>query len=264
MHEKIVHYHIFKNAGTSVDSALRESFDGQWAEFDGPHADSVVTADQVSARLASDDALIALSTHQGRVRIRADILPILFLRHPIVRARSVFEFTKRNRSSPPPPHLAGDFADYVAWALESRDGGVVIRDYQVVHLSQASFRTPLLMAEARQADLQEACDLLTRMGKVGIVERFDHSIRAYQSAYQPLIPGLKLEPKWENATSDKAVLLDQRLADIRSSLGGTLYNGLVEANRLDLELYAVGLEVMEAFALQHSSAGPTRDRQTAA
>src|SRR5207302_5947805 len=31
----ILHYHIFKNAGMSVDAALREAFAGEWATLDG-------------------------------------------------------------------------------------------------------------------------------------------------------------------------------------------------------------------------------------
>ena len=245
---KLIHYHIFKNAGTSVDAVLRDSFGNRWGQYEGPAADSVLSPDQIREFLDHNDDLVALSTHQGRPEVSADISPILFLRHPILRARSVYEFSRQDRALPS-AYQSPTFADYVAWALDSDDGGIVIRDYQVTHLSNASFRTPLLKANAHRGDLEQAQALLTKMEGVGIVEQFGRSALAYQALYRPIFSDLDFGFRWENATGPKEdVPISIQLEDIRLSLGDPLFERLVQANMLDLELYAFGLDRFSDFA----------------
>ena len=38
---KICHYHIFKNAGTSLDKALQKYFGSNWSAFEGIHAHDI-------------------------------------------------------------------------------------------------------------------------------------------------------------------------------------------------------------------------------
>ena len=40
-HPHLVHYHIYKNAGSSIDRLLRYSFGETWATFEGTHAADV-------------------------------------------------------------------------------------------------------------------------------------------------------------------------------------------------------------------------------
>lgn len=176
------------------------------------------------------------------------IAPILFLRHTIVRALSVFGFSKSDPSLPF-AHQALTFADYVTWALESDDGGIVIREYQFTHLSDASFRTPLLKARPQTGDLYQDKALIVEIGNIGIIEYFGRSVRAYQEVYGSLFKILDFDFIWENATAPKQdILLSDRLDDIRMSLGEPLYGRLVEANTFDLGLYRFALFVLSDFA----------------
>ena len=60
---KLVHYHLFKNAGTSVDEMLRQNFGSQWIEreFEGPH--NRPNTDAVAQFLNERPDIIALSSH---------------------------------------------------------------------------------------------------------------------------------------------------------------------------------------------------------
>ena len=232
----IVHYHIFKNAGTSVDEALHRCFGPAWRTFEGAHAHDVKTADEVRAFLAANPGVRALSTHLGRPPLpHARSYPIVFLRHPILRARSAFEFLRRDPTHPGPKDSLPAF---VEWALDSPDGAV-IRDYQVVHLSSASFTRPsILEAKATPEDLEAAARLLGAWGTVGIVEDYERSLERFQRRYGSQVPGLQLRPYWMNSTTSIGPRpMHARLEEIRILLGETLLSALTQANRLDLALY---------------------------
>lgn len=62
----LIHYHIFKNAGTSVDECLRESFRELWGIYEGPHAHAIQSSVQLGAHLAANPHLAAVSSHLSR------------------------------------------------------------------------------------------------------------------------------------------------------------------------------------------------------
>jgi hypothetical protein len=240
----LVHYHIFKNAGSSVDAAMVKSFGEGWATFEGRHPTDVQDVEQLRAFLESRPEVRAVSSHLARPPLPwPQCLPIVFLRHPVLRAKSVYEFTRADRTQPNSDvSRRRSFAGYVQWALDGGVGGIVIRDYQVVHLSDASFtKGGILAAEADAADLHEAKDLLSGWGVVGIVEDYAGSAARFQAAYGKRFPELRFDVIWANRTSsEQRIDRDDRLAAIREELGDALYERLAAANRLDLELYDHG------------------------
>lgn len=93
----LVHYHLFKNAGSSVDAILRANFAERWraAEFPAAPATQLPLVAQL---LAEDRELTALSSHTLRLppgRIPgAAAIPIVFLRHPLDRLKSAHNFER--------------------------------------------------------------------------------------------------------------------------------------------------------------------------
>lgn len=63
---KIIHYHIFKNAGTSIDDALREVLDSRLGFFEGKHAHDVQNSSAVNNYFLEHPSILAVSTHLGR------------------------------------------------------------------------------------------------------------------------------------------------------------------------------------------------------
>ena len=244
----VIHYHIYKNAGSSVDAMLQASFGDGWQAFEGLTR-APKTSEEIRRFLVGRPLLRALSTHTGRPPLPAPhYLPIVFLRHPILRARSAYRFALQDNTQPDHSAAAiGDFAAYVRWAVDGSEGGHVIRDYQVVHLSAASFREDSIRkARATEADLAEACALLNEWGIVGIVEQFDRSAALFQRTYGPKVPGLALSPVWANRTAESPVSIEDEIQSIRRTLGPTLYAALEARNDLDLRLYEFGCHLLEA------------------
>jgi hypothetical protein len=245
----LIHYHIFKNAGSSVDASLRHSFGDHWGTFEGPHAHAIQSSEQLSAFIAANKHLVAISSHLARPPLpHSHCLPVVFLRHPLLRAWSVYRYTRANGSQPYSA-VAREltFSDYIRWALKKEPGSIVIRNYQVVHLSDASWRGgDILKTEATLADLEQACQLLSDWGVAGIVEEFDLSAAAFQARYGQHLPGLELLSRWDNATSREATPLAERVDQLRQMLGEGLHNDFMEANRLDSTLYAHGRALLHA------------------
>ena len=90
-----MHYHIFKNAGSSVDQLLRKNFPDQWVGFDGDTPGSVITTAELEKRINTSTDKVAFSSHQivpPLPNVDAEIYPIVFLRDPIDRIKSAYLF----------------------------------------------------------------------------------------------------------------------------------------------------------------------------
>ena len=94
MRKVILHYHIFKNAGKSIDSLLLNSLGNRLAKWDKDQADAIITNDEVVDFVSVNTTLAAISSHQFVSPIPTSDLvkffPIVFIRHPIERAFSAY------------------------------------------------------------------------------------------------------------------------------------------------------------------------------
>ena len=198
--------------------------------------------------LEANPQLVAVSSHLARPPLPwPGCLPVVFLRHPLLRAHSVYEFTRHDPSQPF-AQVARDarFADYIRWALRHERGSIVIRNYQVVHLSDASWRhEDILDTQANHTDMEQACDLLSSWGLAGIVESYARSAKAFQAHYGPLLPGLRFENRRENATDPHAGTIDEQLEGVHAMLGATLSNEFMAINALDLALYKHARQLLD-------------------
>lgn len=259
----LIHYHIFKNAGSSIDASLQHCFGDRWSTFEGPHAHAIQSSTKLGEFMAANSHLVAISSHLARPPLpHAKCLPIVFLRHPLLRAYSVYNFTRADSSQPYSDVAQGlGFSDYVRWALSNEPGSIVIRDYQVVHLSDASWRGgDILKTVAGPSDLEQVCRLITDWGVTGVVEQFELSAKVFQATYGTQLPGLEFPPRWENATNREAISLEERVDRIKRLLGETLYSRFMEVNQLDLALYAHAQSVLEQAALRVGLAPTSVDR----
>jgi hypothetical protein len=235
----LIHYHIFKNAGTSLDRLLAACFGAHWATFEGLHAGDAQTGDQLAGFLAARPGVRAVSSHLARPPLpAAHCLPMVMLRHPIDRARSVFQFVRRDRSQGDHAHARGGFADYVNQVLDTPGLGVAIRNYQVFHLSDATFRAGNTTLDSTRDDLAQAQALVASWPAFGLARAFAASCDLFMSVYGPLSPDLRLHPLHENISPDHAVTEDDALDAARAELGAATYARLCAANELDLALYA--------------------------
>ena len=101
----VVHYHIFKNAGTSVERILEREFPGAFARLHGPTADSTLDAEDLGIFLQENPTIQAVTSHHLRYpapSIRnAVIFDCCFLRHPLDRLDSLYSYYRKTDSTDP-------------------------------------------------------------------------------------------------------------------------------------------------------------------
>jgi len=233
----LVHYHLFKNAGSSVDRILSNHFDRHWSTIDASKPWEILDPDAFSAFILSNPALRAVSSHQARMPphplpgIRFH--PVFFLRHPIDRVGSVYAF-ERNLPEGASPGAdkarASGIADYVDWRMEEGDGGVICNFqacYLGWHSSDVNFSQVLDRARAQV----EA----TRC--IGLVDRFEESMRRIACELTPFFGEMEVRQPAVNRSPDRHAHQHARINEIREVLGERRYARLLRMNELDSELY---------------------------
>ncbi|MEL6786911.1 MAG: sulfotransferase family 2 domain-containing protein [Cyanobacteria bacterium J06607_15] len=232
----IAHYHLFKNAGTSVDSILKQNFGTSWRKIEFPTVNRRSNSNLVQDWLTNQQNMTAFSSHTAIFPLPTiddtKILPILFLRHPLVRMLSVYKFERQhqkilNRSI----KLAQekDFAGYLNHQLDEKSNRSC-RNFQTYRLSW-------LGNHARKSELERALVGLESLPVVGIVSQFDLSMELYRQAIAPYYPSFKVRSVYKNTTSDPQTSLESKLNLVRQSLDANTYQRLLDANQDDLKLY---------------------------
>ena len=231
----ITHCHIFKNAGTTLDWSLERQFGAgfldhreddnmrQGAAFLGPF-------------IQNHPELKALSSHHVQFPLPAvdgvEMLPVIALRHPIDRARSVYEFERRQEADTPGAIAAKEktFADYVRWRLEP---GVspTIRNFH------CCFCTSRYEGEIGEQDYLEAVALLTATPLLVIVERYDESMLLLEHHLERYFPGIDLSYVRQNVSSGREGSLEERVSGVYDELGAELTHTFREHNHWDMALY---------------------------
>jgi Sulfotransferase family len=240
----IVHFHIFKNAGSSVDAALAESFGSAWLAHDpGPPGvwKNVPWVD-VAAILAARPDVSAVSSHQLRWPTSdvtdAAVIPIVFVRHPIDRAASIYRYLVGIKD---PQAVGRSISEYFEWML-SEEGSFVARSFQTLFLSDdqrlIEANGDLRMTQASESHLRQATGRLHTLPFVGIVELYTQSVNRLNTLVAPAFHGMELRVYHANrSTSDDRPLSD-RVEEIANAVSGRTYRRLVQANEADLQLYA--------------------------
>lgn len=242
----VVHYHVYKNAGTSIDLFLRDSFSDGWVSFERPATFVLSSSDLASFIQARPDILV-VSSHVLRPPAPEglDVFPIALVRHPLDRAYSVYSHSRRGEPTYDTSLVARetDFAGFVQWCVDCpSNGGVVLANYQVIHFSSASFRFPhIFQAVASNADLDEAINFFRSLPCVGVVDRFqDYFVRLRSELSRWAGQPLDGQTPRENTSPERPQLdLTAAVSSAERELGPKLLEKFRAANELDYQLYSV-------------------------
>jgi hypothetical protein len=231
----ILHYHFYKNAGTSVDEVLKHNFKQASVsrEFEpgkrqGKHA-------LVAEWIAQTPEAIAFSSHTAElpppVVRKLKVYPIVFVRHPIDRVASVYAFEKQQAVDNLGTQLARnlDLAGYVKARLAmTRDAQC--RNFHVRRLSS-------MFGPEFGNEFERARNAIARLPFVGVVDQFDESMQLLKQYLAGPFPQFEPLSVRKNSHRDGDLSLKDRLRDIRKQLGKELYQELLDANAHDMELY---------------------------
>lgn len=238
----IMHYHIFKNAGSTVSSILINNYGGdQCGDIENKNSWGTLNQNDILNYATNNPTLKAISSHHARLPTPTykNIIfhPIIFLRHPIDRIGSVYFYERKQPFNPSQPGTKiaheNDFAGYVKIRLS--DGSAPIRNFQTVHL--AGRHHDMRNAIATDDDLKVAMGRISDLPFFGIVELFDESIVKLSRYLSPNFYFNGDNYVKANVNLESSNTLAERLDNIKNMLGQSLYQELLEKNVLDMQLY---------------------------
>jgi hypothetical protein len=251
MRHVLLHYHVLKNAGSTVEYILDRSFGDKWTRFDGSDRNSVLNAGNLFSFLEENPNLLALSSHQLRYpkpfRGGYVFFDMFFVRDPIDRIYSMYKFFKRIPSSNDPLSdlaKAHEMGGFVAGMLEEFPH--YINDMQVNCLANGGTYT----RPPGENDLQAATAVLSDAAAPGVVDCFDESWIAAQYFLRPVFPSIDCRYVPHNTSSEYNTSLEERIQRVRGACGDKLYKQLLALNLLDMQLVdRVRAEVARRFNL---------------
>lgn len=254
MRPVLVHYHLFKNAGSSIDRNLKRCFGDAWHAFDPASPSAVLTAEQLDQEIEAHPEACAFSSHcivPPVLSTVAALHPIVVLREPISRVRSawLFEWQKQKGAEKP----IGSLAEYIETKFASPRRNA-IENFQTIRLSVTDPATNRAAeGTGDEALLSAAVSFIDSLPAFGLVERFDESLELLQAAYGSAFESLDLQPVQVNRTDATPMSLEERHERIRSEVGQTVYDELKRRNELDSRLYEHAADVFSKLAADRAT-----------
>ncbi len=235
----LIHYHIFKNAGTSFEWALEQALGRGLHRYDKAIAGSYISPKEISSYVTSHPDVRAIATHQAappapRVRGRK-VLSSILIRDPIARIRSIYAFERAQESESPGATKAKelDFKGYVEWRLNFTPR--MFCNYQVLFCLRDGSPDRTM----DRADLARAIAVLDQVDIVGTVERYQEWLSLAESVLSDNFNSLVLATVHQNQTRANKPTEADILHSLSDELGSDLAHHLLEENELDMCLHQV-------------------------
>jgi hypothetical protein len=198
-----LHYHLFKNAGTSLDQILRQNFGDNWLTAEFPN-DGGNNTPKVQGWIADNPDAFAFSSHTmlGPLPQVEDVrvIPVILLRDPIRRIRSAYQFERNQKADTWGAEIAKkhDFEGYVKARL-ARDTDRQCRDFQASRLATIM---PGPGSEFHRALL--AAQIIHAVGVLGTVDFFDKALTRLAARIAPAFPDFETGTARANVSKGKA------------------------------------------------------------
>ena len=123
----LVHYHIFKNAGTTIAWILERNFGNAFDAIKADGEKGVIPNSELVRFVRRNRQIAAVSSHHFRLPAlkheRFRLLELCLLRHPLDRLRSMYDYYRRLEN---PADLSAvkarglSMPDFLAWLRENQ------------------------------------------------------------------------------------------------------------------------------------------------
>lgn len=242
----LVHYHIFKNAGSTLEWILRREFRDAFATLHSSDANAVLGAEYLRDCLLDNPRIKAVSSHHLRYpmcELSGTVLfDCCFLRHPLDRLQSFYEHFGRADEDNWLTRLARreSLQGFMKVLVESAPH--VVSNVQTLYFSMGgAFTRP-----AGSWDLEKAVSTVRQMAFPGVVEQFDESLVAAEYFLRPAFPELRLEYVAQNVSPARGA--GQPVSGRSQPIevwGSELHDQLIRLNEYDLKLFQLTSDEIE-------------------
>jgi len=232
----VVHYHIFKNGGTTIESILEREFSGRFATLHGNGSDAVLDARDLLEFLRRHPGVTAVSSHHLRypkpLSRRAIFFDCCFLRHPLDRLHSLYNQFRRTNSDDPYYRWARSYTPREFVTRLINEAPHQVSEVQVTQLANSGIFT----RPADEQDLERATAVIRDMAIPGLVEMFDESLVVAEYYLRPAFPGLRLDYVPQNVSRTPRHVQARSGEYLVDLWGKDLYERLLRMNEMDMEL----------------------------
>jgi hypothetical protein len=237
----ILHYHIFKNAGTTLQSILERNFGSQFAAFDSKNPDALIGNDSFLRFLEEHPDIAAVSSHNLRPPKPENeafaFHDIVYLRHPLTRLFSMYVFYRRSENVADALTVEAkklDIADFFRFLIENYPNHAM--NPQVGYLANGGSKIPT------DSELERAKLIASQAAILGVTDLFD--LGAVRAEYllrdwfdrRTILKRLDFSYAAENVSSELPRDLDVEVQKLREACGDSLFERLCELNALDISL----------------------------
>lgn len=232
----IIHYHIFKNGGSTIASILEREFRNNFATVHGPDDVSVLDPTRLADFLSGHTSIQAVSSHHVRYPKpevpNSVVFDWCFLRHPLDRLQSLYSYFQGIESADALSRLARQEHPRFFLKRLVDTAPHLVSNVQVTFLANGgAFTRP-----ADRSDVAKAAEVFQKMAIPGVIERFDESLVSAEYFLKPAFPRLRLDYTPQNVRRPLGGSPIDRQEWLRHSWGSDLYATLVALNQCDLEL----------------------------
>jgi hypothetical protein len=238
----IIHRHIFKNAGTTFDWILKNNFGEAFCD----HRDDIPMrkeGEKYLVRFLRENPHIkALSSHHIWFNFSEisdlELIPVVFLRHPIERIRSVYNFEREQQVETQGAINAKNknFSEYVEWLMDDKVSAI-IRNVQTRYLAGDKSVKPL-----KQNHLKIALNELKKQKFIGIVDLFDESLSLFDTELRKMGFTLDFSFQLQNVKQPvENANYESRAKEVLDDLGD-IAQVVLEKNKFDLIIYQAARE----------------------
>ncbi len=256
----ILHYHIFKNAGSTIEDILDHSFGERFGQLETTVEGGLISNSQLLEFLDSRPELKAFSSHQIRypMPVSPDYLffDICLVRDPLDRLRSFYDYF-RQRPNPADPmsdiansNSLGDFA-----AIMIREHSLFVRNNQVNLLACGGDSD-----EPGEQDLDLAIRRMKASSFPGVVDRFAQSVAAGAARLRMAFPELDFARPAVNVSRGMRGTVAERIAELRAACHPDVYEQMVQMTELDRRLVDETRAEVDRRAASATVCEPSRSR----
>jgi len=241
----IVHYHIMKNAGSTMVSILEREFGDGFYDIHRAAASDVIGPDDLAAFIAAHPDAHAITSHHIRYPLSqvpsVVVFDCCFLRDPLDRLESLYTFLKKTNDPGALGQLAArhDVAGFLTKLLEEHPHQICNPQTNLL-ANGGRFTRP-----ADADDLQRAVRVVQKCALPGLVDRFDESLTAAEYFWKPAFPALQLHHRPHNVSRSTSIPLTERHRRLRAQCGTALFRQVRRANELDQRLYTAARRELE-------------------
>jgi hypothetical protein len=241
----ILHDHLFKNAGSTIDWALRRCFGSAFVEQRDPRARG---SDFVLATLRANPAVSAISTHLFRPPLPAiadkRVFTLMMFRDPLERAVSIYHFNQRRRDRDDRCATAArsmSLREYIVWSMQPGISSTLC-NFHIIKCHEEAFNDPLAVGVEH---FETAKRYIASVPLVGLVDRFDDSMVLFEHMLRDTFPSIDLSyvkqnegPRLTGRNRDKTAILSE-------VVGEALLNELRQRNAYDVEIVRFARETFQ-------------------